>query len=191
MQQLSETTNSSLRTCAHEVLSAVPPIIWFIREKMRPHRKGLSLPQFRALVLVDRQPEASLSEIAEQCAASLPTTSRLIAGLVAKGLVTRKGCCDDRRQLELAITRHGREVLDAAWTGVQKHMEEELQSLSSSERKSVCDAMKLLQTRFGTLELPDWKHSRDSVLTVANEKVKRKLPPQVAEPPPGRTASGM
>jgi DNA-binding MarR family transcriptional regulator len=143
---------------------------------MRPHRKGLSLPQFRALVLVDRQPEASLSEIAEQCTASLPTTSRLIAGLVAKGLVTRKGCSDDRRQLELAITRHGRGVLDAAWMGVLQHMEEELDPFTDPERKVIYDAMKLLQKKFGTLELPDRKNSRGAPI-VAEMRTRQKTRP--------------
>jgi DNA-binding MarR family transcriptional regulator len=177
MQLLCRTTNpSAIQPCAHEILSAVPPAIWFIREKMRPHRKGISLPQFRALVLIDRQPETSLSMIADQCSASLPTTSRLIAGLVAKGLVTRKGCCDDRRQLELAITRLGREVLDTAWAGVQRCMETELQQLTDAQRKVIFEAMTLFQKMFGTLELPDRENpcdkSADAVIKGAKEKLK-------------------
>jgi len=130
-------------------------MIWFIRAQMRPHRKGLSLPQFRALVFVDREPAASLSTVADHLSASLPTTSRLIAGLVNKGLVARKGCCDDRRQLELAITPRGREVLDNAWASVQKRMEAELDPLTDAQRKAVYEAMKIVQGVFGSLELPD------------------------------------
>jgi len=156
MQLLCGATNpASTHACAHEVVSAVPPIIWFIREQMRPHRKGLSLPQFRALTLVDRQPCASLSTVADRLGASLPTTSRLITGLVAKGFVTRKGCCDDRRQLELAITPRGREILDTAWAGIQTRMETEFDHLSDAQRKTIHEAMKILQTIFGSLELPN------------------------------------
>jgi DNA-binding MarR family transcriptional regulator len=170
MQLLSHATNSSIHAAAHEVVIGVPPVIWFIREQMRPHRKGLSLPQFRALVLIDRNPEASLSEIAEQCSASLPTTSRLIAGLVAKGLVTRKGCSDDRRQLELAITRLGRDMLDTAWAAVQKRVEDELQPLTDAQRKTIHHAMRLLQGVFGSLELPDRQNSRECQDSVKNHK---------------------
>jgi DNA-binding MarR family transcriptional regulator len=170
MQLLSQATNSSVHAVAHEVVIGVPPVIWFIREQMRPHRKGLSLPQFRALVLIDRNPEASLSDIAEQCSASLPTTSRLIAGLVAKGLVTRKGCSDDRRQLELAITRLGRDMLDTAWAAVQKRVEEELQPLTDVQRKTIHNAMRLLQGVFGSLELPDRQNSREFPDSAKNHK---------------------
>jgi DNA-binding MarR family transcriptional regulator len=156
MQLLRQTTNSQLvENAAHELVTGVPPIIWFIRKHMRPHRKGLSLQQFRALVLVDRHPDASLSNIAEQLSASLPTTSRLIAGLVAKGMVARKGCCNDRRQLELVITRLGRDMLDSAWAAVQKRIEQELAALSEPQLKTVQESMKVLQGVFGSLELPD------------------------------------
>ena len=156
MQPLRPTTNSqSVESAAHEVVSGVPPVIWFIRTQMRPHRKGLSLQQFRALVLVDRHPEASLSDVAEQLAASLPTTSRLIAGLVAQGMVARRGCSDDRRQLELAITKLGREMLDTAWAGVQKKVEQELASLPEAQLKVLQESMIILQGVFGSLELPD------------------------------------
>jgi DNA-binding MarR family transcriptional regulator len=174
MQLLRETTNSQMvEDAAHEVVSGVPPVIWFIRTQMRPHRKGLSLQQFRALVLVDRNPEASLSEIAEQLAASLPTTSRLIAGLVAKGMITRKGCCDDRRQLELAITKLGREMIDAAWAGVQKKVEQELASLSDAQLRTLQEAMKTLQGVFGSLELPDRRNPHHRTRDGGGDKVDR------------------
>ncbi|MGN6367793.1 MAG: MarR family winged helix-turn-helix transcriptional regulator [Phycisphaerae bacterium] len=184
MQLLRQTTNPQLvENASHQLVSGVPPIIWFIRHNMRPHRKGLSLQQFRALVLVDRQPDASLSDIAEQLSASLPTTSRLIAGLVAKGMVTRKGCCEDRRQLELVITRLGRDMLDSAWAAVQKRIEQELGTLSEAQLKTVLDSMKILQGIFGSLELPDREipHHRTKERTGhrAGDKV---------DPPGGRRA---
>ncbi len=177
MQPLLNTTNSQLvENAAHEVVSGVPPVIWFIRTQMRPHRKGLSIQQFRALVLVDRHPEASLSDIAEQLAASLPTTSRLVAGLVAKDMVARKGCSDDRRQLELGITKLGREMLDAAWAGVQKKVEQELAALTDAQLKTMQESMQVLQGVFGSLELPDREnphHRTKEREARAREKVDR------------------
>jgi DNA-binding MarR family transcriptional regulator len=69
-----------------EVLDALPPVIWFIRAKLRNHRKGVSLPQFRTLVMVDQQPLTCLSTLAEFLGASLSTASRIAGGLVDKGL---------------------------------------------------------------------------------------------------------
>src|SRR5580700_10156635 len=102
MQPLRITTDSESGTdCALDLLDAVPPVIWFIRREMRAFRKGLSLPQFRTLSLINRQPAASLSAVADHLGASLPTASRMVQGLVAQGLLARKGCREDRRQLAL------------------------------------------------------------------------------------------
>jgi MarR family 2-MHQ and catechol resistance regulon transcriptional repressor len=168
MQPLPPTTSDDLsEACAHEVVGAIPPVIWFIREQMRPYRKGLSLPQFRVLVQVNAKPRLCLSTLAEHLGGSLPTTSRIVAGLVKKGLLVRKGCTDDRRQLSLEITRRGESMLGTAWLSVQKKMEEALAPLNDVQRAHVFAAMKALQTVFGKLELPsdfDSDGSDDGVL---------------------------
>src|SRR5436853_289716 len=100
MQSLSEATNSpSLKACAGDVLETLPRVLWFIRRQMRKHRGGLSLPQFRALIRADQQPAATVSAIAEHLGASLPTTSRIVGGLVAKGWLARSGDRHDRRKV--------------------------------------------------------------------------------------------
>src|ERR1035437_9005187 len=135
MQSLSPTSKShSATTCAHLVLDTVPPVIWFIRHHMRAHRKGLSLPQFRALAAVDRDPAVSLSTLADHLGSSLPTASRIVAGLVKKELLSRKGCRNDRRQLALAITPAGRAVLERAWGSTQFEMEKRLARVSIADR---------------------------------------------------------
>ena len=92
MQSLPLATNRhSAGDCATDLLDSVPPVIWFIRRQMRDHRHGLSLPQLRVLAKVHSQPTASLSAVAEHVGASLPTASRLVNGLVAKGLLARAG----------------------------------------------------------------------------------------------------
>src|SRR5580658_7623362 len=112
MQPLLETTKSpGIETCAREVLDTSPPISWFIRRQMRSHRGGLSMAQFRSLIRVNRPPAASLSAVAEHLGASLPTTSRIVQGLVDKGLLSRAGCRWDRRQITLELTAKGRGML--------------------------------------------------------------------------------
>src|SRR4051794_1070087 len=100
--------------CARAMLDGLPQVMWFIRQHMRRHRtRGLSVPQFRALVLMDRFPEASLSAIAEHLGSTLPSASRLVTGLVDKGLVVRESSSTDRRRVSLFLTPRGRAVLGA------------------------------------------------------------------------------
>jgi DNA-binding MarR family transcriptional regulator len=143
----------SAEGCAREVLDSVPPIIWFIRREMRVYRKGMSLAQFRTLALIQRQPRASLSAVSDHLGSSLPTASRIVQGLVEQGLLARKGCPDDRRQLALAITERGETVLKTAWSGTQGRLKEKLDTLSPEQRQGITEAMQSLKGIFGALGL--------------------------------------
>src|SRR5207245_354836 len=119
----SATADTSADRCARAVLDSLPPVMWFIRSKMRQQRtRGLSVPQFRALCLLARFPTATLSHVAEHLGSSQPSASRLISGLVARGLVARKESSDDRRQISLVLTAKGKTVQAASNRATQEHL---------------------------------------------------------------------
>jgi DNA-binding MarR family transcriptional regulator len=152
MQSLSPASNcGSPGRCASALLSAVPAVNWFIRGKMRRHRKGLSLPQFRVLFLVEREPCASLSVVADFLGSSLPTASRIVSGLVNKGLIQRSGSMNDRRQLSLKITARGQSVLTRAVEMTQAELASEVERFTAQQRASISEAMDILKTVFGSL----------------------------------------
>jgi DNA-binding MarR family transcriptional regulator len=140
MQQLSRTTTA----CATALLDTVPGLLWYVRRHMRRHRKGLSVPQFRALVQIQSNPQISLSCVAEHLGASLPTTSRLIANLVTKGFLSRSESRSDRRQVVLVLTPRGRAIIDAARAASIAQMEQEFAPLAAGDRETVCRAMTIL-----------------------------------------------
>lgn len=132
-----------------EVLDAVPPVMWFVCQEMRGHRGMLSVPQWRALRRISREPATSVSALAEHLSASLPTTSRIVSGLVEKGLVARESARTDRRQVELSITSQGNAVLEVARGGTQHRLEERMKTLSPPECETLVEAMSILKRYFG------------------------------------------
>jgi DNA-binding MarR family transcriptional regulator len=150
MQQLPDTTKEqNVVHAAQALLDVALPVNWFVRRHMRGLRQGLSVPQFRALVFVDTQPDKSLSDMAEFIGSSVPTASRLISGLVRRNLVRRQGCTHDRRQVALALTCRGQSVLRTAWTGIQQRVAEELSGLTPSQCQVIVIAMDSLRGIFG------------------------------------------
>jgi DNA-binding MarR family transcriptional regulator len=153
MQRLSAATtaeSASPLVCAGAMLDAMPQVMWFIRRHMRRHRtRGMSIPQFRTLVLLDARPDACLSEVAENLGASRPTASRIVSGLVTKNLVERQICATDRRHCELKLTATGRAVLNAGRQATQERLAAELAGLGPAERAGVTDAMTVLGRVFG------------------------------------------
>jgi DNA-binding MarR family transcriptional regulator len=135
--------------CAPEILDALPPVMRFVRKHMRSHRtKGLSLPQFRTLALLRSVPSANLSAVAEFLGASLPTASRIVSGLVAKGLVEREEHADDRRQLELVLTNRGSATVESAHRATRDELSRELQNLSPQQRATLVKGMSALRSLF-------------------------------------------
>lgn len=147
---------ASASACAEAMLDGLPQVMWFIRRQMRRHRThGLSVPQFRTLCLLDRYPDASLSMVAENLGASLPTASRLVTGLVTKGLVARKDHPADRRQVSLALTPRGRVAQDSARRATEQSVAREIAHLSDAQRAAVVEAMRLLSEVFAATPPPD------------------------------------
>src|SRR5690349_7578762 len=129
---------ASARRCAAVMLDGLPPVMWFIRCHMRKHRtRGLSVPQFRALALLDRYPTASLSLVAEHLGSSQPSASRLVSCLVTRGFVTRRESAEDRRQIALLLTPRGKSVLRAAQQATQDSVAAEIEKLTGPQRATV------------------------------------------------------
>jgi DNA-binding MarR family transcriptional regulator len=159
MQQLIPASNKSPReahshsaqTCARAVLDVTPAVVRLIRRLMLSHRSmGLSVPQFRTLALLGRNPNGSLSCVAENIGSSLPAASRMIGVLVAKKLVVRQDSKGDRRQLSLALTPRGAETFKVARELAQEHLAQKLETLDPAQRQSICRALELLGGVFGS-----------------------------------------
>ncbi|HMB94875.1 MAG TPA: MarR family transcriptional regulator [Tepidisphaeraceae bacterium] len=115
---------------------------------MRSHRGGLSVPQFRTLVLLESSPTKNLSAVAEFLGVSLPTASRMVTCMVRKGFVHRRECPNDRRQVELVLTSRGAAIMEKSRRATQQEIARELQSLDQTDRDAIFRAMRMLQIVF-------------------------------------------
>ena len=86
-----------------------------MNEAMRP--LGLTGAQADALVVIGQAGPLSLKDLGELLIAEAGHPSRLVDRLVEAGLVERRAAGDDRRRVELSLTRRGRtlerQVLEA------------------------------------------------------------------------------
>ena len=82
---------------------------------------GLTGPQDDALVVIGQSEPVSLKDLGELLIAEAGHPSRLVDRLVGAGLVTRRVAGDDRRRVELSLTKRGHELekqVQAARDGV-------------------------------------------------------------------------
>ena len=139
----------SVEICARELLETVPVVMRFIRNQVRRrHAAGLSLPQFRTLIFVNRTKDASLSAVAEHLGLSLPAMSRLINGLVTGGLVERQTVSTNRRQIALTLSVRGRAKLEKVRKEIRLRLAETLKTIPVAEQRAIQRAMRVLLKMF-------------------------------------------
>ena len=136
-------------TCAHQLMDTAPQILQSIRVEMRRGRSSdISIPQFRTMRFIQRNPDSSLSDLAEHLGLTLPSASKLVDGLVKQKLVTRKESAADRRRLTLMLTQTGTSIVDSARASARIHLAEKLKHLSDDDLETISQAMQLLQPIF-------------------------------------------
>lgn len=96
------------QVCARAVMEVVPLVIRFIRGEMRRQRApNLSVPQFRVLAFLSRNPGACLFDVADHLGVARSTASILVGRLVRRGLVARTEDPAERRRIALRLTASG------------------------------------------------------------------------------------
>jgi long-chain acyl-CoA synthetase len=102
-----------------------------------PEDQALSLPQYRLLGHLAETTGAGgalSSAMAGRLQVSRPSVTAIVDGLEARGFVERRGCADDRRRIELHLTRAGRRALTVADDAVEARLDDLAGRLDGDER---------------------------------------------------------
>ena len=144
-------TADPVASCATLVMDTVPLLMRTIRQEMRRQRPAeISMPQFRALRILQRHPEISLSQMAQCLDLTLATTSKLVDVLEKHALVARVGCPTDHRKLMISLSTLGAETLEQAREAAETRLAELLAQLSADDCAAVAAAMLALRAVVGS-----------------------------------------
>ena len=148
MKLFAQQTNSAEveEHCAVLVLETIPLVMTTFKKEMRRNRpSGMTVPQLRTMLFLDRHTGESLSEVAEFLGLTLSTTSKLVDGLVKRQFIARGFSTEDRRRHILTLTAFGQETLASMHQVARARMAEVLSGLTDEERPVVMRAMQALQ----------------------------------------------
>lgn len=125
-------------------------VMRFIRADMRARGsyEELSVPQFRTLAFLDRNPGASLSELAEHLGVTRATASANTERLVQRQFVDRCDHPEERRRVVLKLTEAGKEHLQANRAQTRKYIADLLGSLTDEQIIQIDEGMALLKQVF-------------------------------------------
>lgn len=72
----------------------------------------VTLPQYRALVLISSRPRTTVSDLASALGVHSTTVTRMCDRLVRKRLIRRIEAAEDRREVDLRLAAAGRRLVD-------------------------------------------------------------------------------
>lgn len=110
---------------------------------------GLSIQQFNVLrILRGRKGEAaSLECVTNEMIHRMSNTSRLVDRLIEKRLVTRKTCENNRRKVEIFITKNGLTMLEEIEPVLEAIEKKLTKTLSETEKKQLFELIIKFKTK--------------------------------------------
>lgn len=143
---MEENPRENLDTCAAAVTDTFPMVMHTIRDDLKANNAvSLSMQQFRALKYLQRRQGATLTELTDHVGGTLSAVSKLVDGLVERGLLAREPAETDRRRVALRVTDDGKDMLDEVHHSALTTVKSVLGPLKDSERALVTLAMGILQ----------------------------------------------
>ncbi|AFZ23397.1 transcriptional regulator [Cylindrospermum stagnale PCC 7417] len=140
--------------CATRVMDTIPLIMRFIRGDMRAHSAAsLSIPQLRSLAFLNRNPGASLSDLAEHLGVTCATASSTTERLVQRNFVQRCDHPQERRRVVLSLTDEGKYHLQQSLDQTRAHIADLLQGLTPEQVSQIEEVLALLKNVFEQTEL--------------------------------------
>jgi DNA-binding MarR family transcriptional regulator len=141
----------SAENCAADLMETVPIVMRFIRTEMRKHRGAdLSVPQFRTLVFINRNPETSLSSVANHLGLTPPSTSVLVDSLVERGFVDKRPSPEDRRKVKLILLEKGKRILVSAQKAAHEKLAEKIKTTTLMDCQTISQAMEILRKTYSS-----------------------------------------
>jgi DNA-binding MarR family transcriptional regulator len=134
-------------TMTAELSSALRMSVMRLARRLRAERSDLSLSisQLAALGSLSRLGQLTPGELADAEKVSPPSMTRTVAGLEARGLVSRAPHPTDRRQVLLAVTAEAEAMLKADRRRRDAWLAQRMHELSQDERATLRDAAEILE----------------------------------------------
>jgi DNA-binding MarR family transcriptional regulator len=143
------------------VLSASRVLVAIAARSLADAGEEVTLTQYRSLVILASRGPQSMAALAEAVAVTPPTASRLCQRLVRKGLVRRRTDRHDRRQVRLALTEAGRDLIDTVTARRREEIADLLASVPAETQHSVVAALRQLAAGAGEVPEQDWSSGWD------------------------------
>ena len=126
----------------------IPKAMGEVRLEIRKHRDfELSVAHFRVLVQLSKGPKTN-KDLSEHLGVSVAATSRMVQALIDKDWVERATGIEDRRQVQITLSKSGRQAYDELRRKASLTFAQRFAALSSLEKKQLSEALHTIKKLF-------------------------------------------
>jgi DNA-binding MarR family transcriptional regulator len=138
------------------LLSASRALVAVAARSLAGAGEEVTLTQYRTLVVLAAKGPRRVAELAAAVAVTPATATRMCDRLVRKGLVRRRTERGDRRQVQVALTERGRELVDAVTRARRAEIAAIVRRIPAEERQVVIQALQRFAETAGEERDADW-----------------------------------
>lgn len=131
------------------VLTASRLLVAVSARSLNEVEESLTLPQFRALVVLASRGPLRLTHLAEHLAVNPSTAMRMAERLVASGMIDRAANPENRRESILTLTDAGRRVVDQATSRRREEIAAIVERMPKAHRDRLVEALEAFSTAGG------------------------------------------
>ncbi|GAA4881095.1 MarR family winged helix-turn-helix transcriptional regulator [Actinomycetospora straminea] len=145
------------------VMTASRALLGVVVRSLAEVDEDVTLPQYRALVVLGQRGSMRPAEVATALAVTPPTSTRMCARLEAKGLVVRERPAGDRRAVAVSLSPAGRELIDDVSRRRRAELRTLLAAVPDARRAAVVEGLRAVAEASGEVGELEWvvtAHSR-------------------------------
>lgn len=116
----------------------------------------VTLPQYRALVVLTSRGPQPLGVLAEQLDVNPSTATRLCDRLVRKGLVDRRPSETSRREVEVSVTKAGKHLVDTVTRRRRREIGRILEAVPAHRQTLLVEALRDFASAAGEVPEQAW-----------------------------------
>jgi len=143
------------------VLGASRVLVAVAARSLAEVAEEVTLPQYRALVVLAASGPRRVLSLAESLAVTASTATRMCDRLVRKGLVRRRTSRENRREVLVALTAAGQELVAEVTRRRTEEISRILAAISTEDQVAIVDLFSKLATAAGEVPDREWSAGLD------------------------------
>jgi DNA-binding MarR family transcriptional regulator len=141
------------------VMTASRVLVAVAARSLSDHEAEVSLQQYRALVVLAARGAQRPVDLAEALGVDPSTATRLCDRLAGKRLISRRRQVDDRRQVRLDLSTHGRRLVENVTERRREEIRRILAAVPGPERGDLVRAFRTFARAAGEVSEDQWPRS--------------------------------